>query len=160
MVFLSPGDIFGFLAIILIAATAALMLMRKLALKRLGDLESLRQLHVLIALAGGLFMVLHIIIFIDSPLGLPVLLGYAATGGALVVWLTGSAFLARVKDSLFYHGSISLAAVSLMLIHAFGSGGNLPDEFAEVVLGATVFVLLLGAFGHLVRIIPRDAERK
>jgi hypothetical protein len=158
LVFLSPGDLFGFLAIFFISASAVLMLARKLALRRMKDLESLRQLHVLLALAGGLFMVLHIVLFLNSPLGVPVLLGYAATGAAAAVWLTGSAFLARMRDSLFYHGSISLAAISLMLIHAFSAGGNLPEELSEIVLGTTVFVLLIRTFNHLAKIAPREAE--
>ncbi|HXW37698.1 MAG TPA: hypothetical protein VEJ36_07350 [Nitrososphaerales archaeon] len=158
MVYLSLGDLFGFLALALISLTALLMFARRFALRQVRDLDRLRRVHIVVAAAGGFFLILHVAYFLYSPLVLPVVLGYFAAAGALVVWLTGSAFLARLRDSLFFHGAISFAAIALMVIHACSAGANLPETASEYAIGATVFVLLLGAFAHVSRLLPRGAS--
>ena len=134
------GDIFGLLAIALISATAVFMLMRKRILKRFKNLELLRRVHIAVASLGGLFLVLHVAYFISYPLSLEIFLGYVSASLALVVWLTGTAFLERFRDSLYFHGTLSLSAISLMVIHSAAAGLNVPFAFAEVVLGGTTAV--------------------
>ena len=112
------GDIFGAFALTFIILTAALMLLRRRILKYTKNLDLLRRLHIYVSTLGGLFLVLHVAYFITYPLTTAVLLGYVSATMAGVVWITGTAFLERFKDSLFYHGSLSLAAISMMVIHA------------------------------------------
>ncbi|MDA4112097.1 MAG: hypothetical protein OK439_06125 [Thaumarchaeota archaeon] len=124
------------------------MLIRKTLLKYTKKLELLRKVHIYAATLGGLFLVLHVAYFISYPLTGAIILGYIAGAAAAVVWLTGTAFLERFKDTLFYHGSISLAAISLMVIHAASSGSNVPVEVAYVVLAVTSVVVFMKALGH------------
>jgi hypothetical protein len=131
------GDVFGLLALALISATAVLMLLRRRILKRFKNLELLRRVHIAIAGSGGLFLVLHVAYFITYPLNIEIILGYISATLALVVWLTGTAFLERFRDSLYFHGTLSLSAISLMVIHSAAAGLNVPFAFAEVVLGGT-----------------------
>ena len=127
-IYILPGDIFGFLALIFISATALFMLARKRILRYSRNLDLLRRIHVFVAVLGGLFLILHVAYYITYPITSPIILGYVSTGVAAVVWLTGMAFLERFKDTLFYHGSLSFAAISLIIIHAMSAGINLPDR--------------------------------
>jgi len=136
------GDIFGLLALALISATAVLMLFRRRILKRFKKLELMRRLHIAVAGLGGLFLVLHVAYFITWPLNVEILLGYLAATLALVVWLTGTAFLERFRDSLYFHGTLSLSAISLMVIHSAAAGLNVPFAFAEIVIGGTTVVAI------------------
>ena len=43
-------------------------------------------------------MVLHVAYFITWPLNVEIFLGYASATLALVVWVTGTAFLERFRD--------------------------------------------------------------
>ena len=129
------GDVFGILALALISATAVLMLLRRRILKRFKNLELMRRVHIAVAALGGLFLVLHVAYFIAWPLNTEILLGYISATVALVVWVTGTAFLERFRDSLYFHGTLSLSAISLMVIHSSAAGLNVPFAFAEVVLG-------------------------
>jgi hypothetical protein len=150
----SAGDVYGFVALFLIVVTSLLMFFRRVLGIRLQNPDFLRSVHVVIAALSGLFLILHIAYFLVLPIGFPIQLGYVSTGLIVVVWLTGAAFLERLKDSLFYHGSLSLASISLMVFHAFGSGGNIPLEFGEIAIGTCVFLLIVRTINHLSRIIP------
>ena len=134
------GDIFGLLALAWISATAILMLLRRRILKRFKNLELLRRVHIAVAGLGGLFLILHVAYFISWPLNVEILLGYVSATLALIVWLTGTAFLERFRDSLYFHGTLSLSAISLMVVHSAAAGLNVPFAFAEVVLGGTTAV--------------------
>jgi len=134
------GDVFGLLALALISATAVLMLLRRRILKRFKNLDLMRRVHIAVAALGGLFLVLHVAYFITWPLNVEILLGYVSATLALVVWVTGTAFLERFRDSLYFHGTLSLSAVSLMVIHSAAAGLNVPFAFAEVVLVGTTAV--------------------
>ncbi len=134
------GDVFGLLALALISATAVLMLFRRRILKRFKNLELMRRAHITVAALGGLFLVLHVAYFITWPLNVEILLGYVSATLALVVWLTGTAFLERFRDSLYFHGTLSLSAISLMVIHSAAAGLNVPFALAEAVLIATTGV--------------------
>jgi len=134
------GDVFGLLALAFISATAVLMLLRRRILKRFKNLDLLRRVHIAVAAMGGLFLVLHVAYFITWPLSVEIFLGYVSATLALVVWVTGTAFLERFRDSLYFHGTLSLSAISLMVIHSAAAGLNVPFAFAEVVLGGTTAV--------------------
>ena len=134
------GDVFGLIALALIAVTAIFMLFRRQILKRFKNLELLRRIHIAVAALAGLFLVLHVAYFISYPVSLEIFLGYASAGLAVVVWITGTAFLERFRDSLYFHGTLSLSAISLMVIHSAAAGLNVPFALAEVVLGGTTAV--------------------
>lgn len=134
------GDVFGLVALALIGATAVLMLLRRRILKRFKNLEAVRRAHVGIAALAGLFLVLHVAYFITYPVNLEILLGYLSAALALVVWVTGTAFLERFRDSLYFHGTLSLSGISLMVIHSAAAGINVPIALAEVVLVGTSWV--------------------
>jgi len=136
------GDVFGLLALALISATAVLMLLRKRILKRFKNLDLMRRAHIVVAALGGLFLVLHVAYFITWPVNAEILLGYVSATLALVVWLTGTAFLERFRDSLYFHGTLSLSAISLMVIHSAAAGLNVPFALAEAVLGGTTVVAI------------------
>ena len=118
------------------------MLVRKRILKRFKNLDLMRRAHIAIAALGGLFLILHVAYFISYPLNIEILLGYVSASLALIVWLTGTAFLERFRDSLYFHGTLSLSAISLMVIHSAAAGLNVPFAFAEVVLGGTTMVAI------------------
>lgn len=134
------GDVFGLLALGLIAATAVLMLLRRQILKRFRNLELIRRVHLAVATLGGLFLVLHVAYFLSYPVTVAVLFGYLSGVLGVIVWATGTAFLERFRDSLYFHGTLSLSAISLMLIHAAAAGINIPFAVAEAVLGGTTVV--------------------
>ncbi len=134
------GDVFGLIALALIGTTAVFMLLRRQILRRFKNLELLRRVHVTVAALGGLFLVLHVAYFVSYPVSLEILLGYVSASLALVVWLTGTAFLERFRDSLYFHGTLSLSAISLMVIHSASAGLNVPFALAEAFLGGTTGV--------------------
>lgn len=139
---LQLGDVFGLIALALMAATAVLMLLRRRILKRFKNLEAIRRAHVAIATFAGLFLVLHVAYFVTYPLTVAIILGYVSAAIALVVWLTGTAFLERFRDSLYFHGTLSLSGISLMVIHSAGAGLNIPFALAEVVLLLTTWTVV------------------
>ena len=147
----SLADLFGFLALALIAATGVLMLFKRGLTAWMGSPERLWRLHIVIAGAGGLFLGLHVVFLIAFPLSLPVLLGYGATGAALFVWLTGAVYFQGVRDSMFYHGVLSIGGVFLMVVHTFGAGRNIPIELSGVSLAAMAFAVLAGVTWRLAR---------
>jgi hypothetical protein len=147
----SLADLFGFLALALIAATGVLMLFKKRLTAWMGNPERLWRLHVVIAGAGGFFLGLHVVLFLAFPLSLPVLLGYAATGAALFVWVTGGIYFQGVRSSMFYHGLLSIGAIFLMIVHTFGAGRNLPVELSGLSLALIALALLAGVAWQLLR---------
>lgn len=147
----SLGDLFGFLALALIAATGVLMLFKGRLTGWMGSPERLWRLHVVIAGAGGLFLGLHVVIFLAFPLSLPVLLGYAATGAALFVWITGGIYFQGVRNSMFAHGLLSIGAIFLIIVHTIGAGRNIPVELSGISLALTAVALLAGVTWRLVK---------
>jgi hypothetical protein len=139
---LAEANVFGFLAVALIAASALFMLLRGRILKITRNLQLIRVTHIVISTLAGLFLLLHVIYFISYPITNGIILGYASFVIALVVWLTGSAFLEKMRGSLFFHGTLSIVLLSLALMHAATTGINLPPLFSELVLGSTVVVVL------------------
>jgi hypothetical protein len=147
----SLGDLFGFLALALIAATGVLMLFKGRLARWMGSPERLWRLHIVVAGAGGLFMGLHVVIFLDFPLSLPVLLGYVATGAALFVWITGGIYFQGVRNSMFSHGLLSIGAIFLIVLHTVGAGRNIPVELSGITLALTAIAVLAGVAWSLVR---------
>lgn len=133
---------FGFLAVTFIATSALFMFLRGKLLKLTRNLQLIRTVHIAISALAGLFLVLHVIYFVSYPLNEGIILGYASFGLAIVVWVTGSAFLEKVRGSLYFHSSLSIVVISLALMHAATTGINLPLIFSELVLGTTVVVVI------------------
>jgi len=150
---LLPGDIFGLLALFFIGFTAVLMIARKKILRYTKNLDLLRKVHIYASTLGGLFLVLHVAYFISYPITDPILIGYVSAAVAGVVWLTGTAFLERFRDTLFYHSSLSLSAVSLMVVHAASAGINIPIDFAYAAITLTIAVVLYKASQHTRKIL-------
>lgn len=152
----SLADLFGFLALALIAATGVLMLFKGRLATWMGSSERLWRLHIVIAAAGGVFLGLHVVLFLAFPISLPVLLGYAATGAALFVWITGGIYFQGVRDSMFFHGLLSIGAIFLMVVHTFGAGRNIPIWLSGISLALTAVVVLGGVTWKLVRVWTGD----
>lgn len=141
------ADLFGFLALGLVAGTGVLMLFKARLAAWMGTPERLWRLHILVAGAGGGFLGLHVALLLDFPMTLPVFLGYAGTGTALLVWTTGATYFQAVRGSTFYHGLLSMGAFLLIVLHTIGSGRNIPPAVSGAGLIATsILVLAVVAF--------------
>ena len=70
-----------------------------------------------------------------------VIIGYAAFAVSIVVWMTGTAFLERVRDSLLFHSSFSVVFISLALIHGASANANIEPIISEMLIAATLFVI-------------------
>jgi hypothetical protein len=92
----------------------------------MGSPEKLWRSHIMIAGAGGLFLGLHVVLFLAFPLTLPVLLGYGATGAALFVWITGAVYFQGLRNSMFYHGVLSIVGISSSCCILSVLGGTSP----------------------------------
>jgi hypothetical protein len=147
----SLADLFGFLALAFIAATGVMMLFKGPLAKWMGSPERLWRLHIVIAGAGGVFLGLHVVLFLAYPLSLPVFLGYVATGAALFVWITGAVYFQAVRNSMFYHGIFSIVGIFLMVLHTFGAGRNIPIELSGLSLALMAVALLAGVAWKLAR---------
>jgi hypothetical protein len=145
------ADVSGFLALALIAATGLLMLLKKPLAAWMGSPELLWRTHIAIAGTGGLFLGLHVVIFLAFPLSLPVFFGYAATGAALFVWVTGGIYFQGIRNSIFYHGVFSMIGIFLMVLHTFGAGQNIPAELSGMSLAATAVAVIGGVVWRLAR---------
>lgn len=119
MVFsVTDGNIFGYATLALVCVSAVLMYARGPLLKKFKRLDLIRQFHIFVSTAAGVFLILHVLSFVTYPVNIGIYVGYASFASIFIVWLTGTAFLERVRDSLLFHGSLSLAAITLALIHA------------------------------------------
>ena len=144
MLQISLGDLTGFVALGLILAAATLMALRRSFVKSASSLELYRKLHIAISTSAGLFLAVHIAYFFSFPYNDGIILGYASTAAAVVVWLTGTAFLERWRDTLFFHGTLTVAALALIAIHASVSGANLPIVLSVLILGSGVAAAAAG----------------
>lgn len=154
------GDLFGIFALVLISATAVFMLLRRLILKRFKNLDAIRRIHIAIAGLAGLFLILHVAYFVSYPVNLEILFGYISAGLALVVWLTGTAFLERFRDSLYFHGTLSLSAISLIVIHSSTAGLNVPFALAEAILVGTTGVAIFKTAQHINKLKTATGVRR
>lgn len=148
---MTAGDLYGFAALFLIALAASLMLLRSKLLKWTRNVAFLRGVHLAISALAGLFLALHISTLFLPPISTGVILGYAAVGTSVVAWLTGTAFLQKMKDSLFFHGVLSSILIPLSMMHAAMASVNIPSFLAQLLLGGTAVVIFANAALHIRR---------
>ena len=148
---MTAGDIYGFAALLLIALAAALLLLRSKVLKLTRDIALIRGIHLAISSLAGLFLALHISTLFLPPVSTGILLGYAAIFASLAVWLTGTAFLQKVKDSLFFHGVLSSVLIPLSVMHAASASTDIPGLWVEILVAGTAVVVFANAALHIAR---------
>jgi len=156
---ISIGDVSGFSALILIGVSSVFMLLRPKLLKVTKNIAAIRATHVAISALAGIFMILHIAYLFAWPISVSMDLGYMAVVVSVAVWLTGTAFLERLRDSLFFHGTLSSALAGVVMVHAATSNVNIPFVLSEIILGATLLIMLANATFHLSRAVPRGQPR-
>jgi len=108
---------------------------------------------MVLASLGGLFLLLHVAFLIVYPINEAIILGYLAVVVALFLGITGVSYLQKFREARFYHGSIALSAIALMMVHAAGSGLNLPVWFATAMLLVTAGLVFAVAARHVGRIL-------
>ena len=156
---MTAGDLYGFAALFLIALAAALMLLRSKLLKLTKKIALIRATHLMISTLAGLFLALHISSQFLPPVSTGIMLGYGAVIISVVAWITGTAFLEKVKDSLFFHGVLSSVLIPLSMMHAATAGINIPTSLAQAIIAATAGVIFANAALHIKRAlssIPRS----
>ena len=151
------ANLAGFLALFFIIATAVMMFVKTRLFNRYPSYQKvLRNTHIILASLGGAFLLLHADYFINAPiLNTGIFLGYLSTAVALIVWFTGFSFLERLRYSLLYHGSLSLFAISLMVVHALVLGFNITLEISEAILATIVVVTFARALMHVNKILRK-----
>jgi hypothetical protein len=142
---ISLADLSGFVALVLAGISSAFMVLRGRILKITKNLSAIRSTHIAISAFAGIFIVIHVSFYIKWPINFGIVLGYATFAVAIVVWLTGTAFLERVRDSLLFHSSLSIVFIGLALIHAAQAGVNIPQDLSELILVGSIGVLLVNA---------------
>jgi hypothetical protein len=152
---LTAGDAFGFAALILIGLAAILMLLRSKLLKLTKNLFMIRVTHIAISTLAGSFLVLHIAILFSPPASTGIILGYASLIVSVIVWITGTAFLKKLRDSLFFHGTLATILIALTIVHAAIASPNIPFFFSQIMLGATVVLMTANASVQLWRAFSR-----
>jgi hypothetical protein len=157
---LSVGDVFGFAALFLTALAALLMLLRSRLLKMTRNLNLVRSLHVAVSAMAGLFLVLHITSLYLPPSSTGILLGYLAVGVSAVLWLTGTAFLTKVRDSLFFHGVLSGVFIPLALMHAAIASPNIGIDLGRLLVAGAAGVVIANATLHLRRAVSSRPGRQ
>jgi hypothetical protein len=147
----TAGDLYGFAALFLIASAAALMLLRSKLLKVTRNVTLIRVTHLVISTLAGLFLALHISALYLPPTTNGIILGYGAVIAGVAAWLTGTAFLEKTKDSLFFHGVMSGVLIPLSMIHAAITSANMPANWPELLLAGTAIVVFANATLHIKR---------
>lgn len=148
---LTAGDFFGFAALIFTALAAILMLFRSKLLKATRNLGLVRTLHVAISTLAAAFLALHIAILYLPPSTNGIILGYAAVIVSGVLWLTGTAFLTKVRDSLFFHGILSGVFIPLAIMHAATASINITLDLSRLMLVGAAGVIFANAALQLKR---------
>jgi hypothetical protein len=155
LVLILLGDVFGYLALALVIFSASFMLVRRRLLRYTKNLILLRKIHIYAATLAGLFIILHVAYFFGYPVSGAILLGYGSAAMAVFVWITGTAFLERLRDSLFYHGAMSVSTIALMVVHSAGAGVNIPLAVAEITLFVVACLAAVKAWEHLSTVVVR-----
>ena len=156
---LSIGDVSGFAALILTGLAAVFILLRSYLLKRTKNLAAIRSTHLALSIAAGSLLVVHIVIQFSPPSSIGILLGYVAVGAGLAVWVTGTAFLEKLRDSLFFHGTMASLLVAIALIHAAISAVNIPFALSQTMLASSSMILMVNAIFHLKHGIGSNGRR-
>ena len=149
------GDATGFLALILIGISSIFMLLRSKLLKVTKNIAAIRGTHVAISALAGVFLIVHILYLFTPPISVSMDLGYVSVAVAVAVWLTGTAFLERLRDSLFFHGTLSSILIGLVMVHAATSSVNIPLYLVELILATTLILMLANATFHYNRAVPK-----
>ena len=156
---LTAGDVYGFAALFLIALAAALMLLRSKLLTLTRNITLVRSIHLVLSTLAGLFLVLHISTLFLPPISTGVILGYLAVIASAAGWLTGTAFLEKVKDSLFFHGVLSSILIPLALMHAATASTNISPFLYQLLLAGSAGVVLANAALHVKRALSTVPRR-
>ena len=154
------ANVAGFIALILIAATGVMMLFRRSLLRRSRDPDRLRAVHIGVAALGGAFLIFHVVFLLFFPVSLPVLYGYIATYFAFVIWVTGLLFMEGLRGSLFYHALLSLIGVSLIVLHVFTAGRDVPITISGIILIVIASVVLGSAAVQFARLSRQGVHRE
>ena len=110
---------------------------------------------------GGTLVAFAAVVFLLAfPVSLPVLYGYIATYFAFVIWVTGLLFMEGLRNSLFYHALLSLIGVSLIVLHVFTAGRDVPIAISGVILVVIAAVVLGSAAVQFVRLSRSGGPRK
>ena len=177
MVYFSLGDLFGFLSLIFVVLSAVLIAQKNHLIKKrllvgplnprrhlrrrrikgrllyLTNLMFVRRSHVITAMLGGFFLVLHVAYLISYPMNGAIILGYVAVAAAAFLGVTGTSFLQKFREARYFHGSISLSAIALMAIHAAGSAFNIPVWIASAALAVTVCLVFTVTARHVRKLV-------
>jgi hypothetical protein len=153
---ISIGDATGFLALIMIGLSSIFMLLRSKLLKVTRNIAAIRGAHVAASALAGAFLLVHIAYLFTPPSSVSMDLGYVSVAVSVAVWLTGTAFLEKLRDSLFFHGALSSILVGLIMVHAATASVNIPLFLVEIILGTTLIVMVANATYHLNRAVPRS----
>ena len=141
------GDVTGFAALTFVGLSAFMMAFRAKLLRPLGGADSLRNVHVSVSVIALVFLAIHIGLLFSLPVTIPLDLGYGAFILGILLWLTGVGFLERNKDSFLLHGSVAVALVALIVIHAAASGINFPYYVSvPALVAAGSIALVSGAY--------------
>jgi hypothetical protein len=151
------GDTTGFVSLILIGFSAVFMLVRSKLLKLTKNIAAVRAAHIAISFLAGVFMIAHIAYLFSPPVSVAVDLGYLSVGIAAAVWLTGTAFLERLRDSLFFHGTLSTILAGVIMVHAATSSVNIPLALSQAMLALTILIMVANAAYHIRRATARPA---
>lgn len=153
------ADLTGFLAAGLTISSGAIMPFKKQVLAWSRDRWGFRWIHYIVAGAGGFFMVLHIALSLAFFLTLQVLLGAAATGGVLFVWITGMILVEELRFSV-YHSLLGLIAVVLVVFHTFTAGLSVPNITSTLALSMVAAVAILGVVGEIIHLLRTRSSPK
>ncbi len=152
---ISLGDATGFIALILVGVSAVFMLFRSKMLRMTKNIAAVRGAHIAVSFLAGVFMIAHIAYLFVPPTSIAVDLGYVSVVISVAVWLTGTAFLERLRDSLFFHGTLSTILAGVIMVHAATSSVTIPLVLSQVMLGLTVLIMVANAAYHIRRVMTR-----
>jgi hypothetical protein len=149
------GDLTGFAAFGLVGLSAFMMVFRAKLVKPLGGTDSLRNIHVIVSVMALVFLAMHIGLLFNFPVTIPLDLGYGAFILGFFLWATGVGFLERSRNSYLLHGSVAVAIVALILVHAASSGVNFPSYVAVPALLAAGSISILSGVYNVKKLRPR-----
>ena len=149
------GDLTGFAALAFVGLSSAIMVLRSRLVKLLGGPNTLRTVHVVVSVLGVVFLSVHVALLFAPPITMAVDLGYGAFLLGLFLWGTGVGFLERNRASFFLHGSLAVALIALVVVHAASSGVNFPPIVAMAALLAAGVAAIANASYHLTRLFAR-----
>ncbi|MDG6901591.1 MAG: hypothetical protein JRM80_06485 [Nitrososphaerota archaeon] len=145
---LQLADGSGVAALLLLGASSAFIAFRRRLLLGGTKLATVRWTHFALSLGAAAALALHVSLLVGFPLTNGVILGYGAFAAGTAVWLTGSAFVERVRDSLVFHGQLTIVLLALILAHAATTSAVL-SPITPVVLASIAVVAVLNGGYHI-----------